>query len=220
MNTLLDEPLASVLRRLSVDAEATMVDARQTIGRMAPGQFAEAIASKTGWREFYALAKDFHLAISPETGRLLYLLARSTRATQIVEFGTSFGVSTLYLAAAVRDNGGGRVIGSEFESSKAAVARQTMIDACVDDIVEIREGDALETLSRQLPESIDLVLLDGAKALYAQVLAQLEPRMPKGALVIADNVEMSPDYLAVIRSSERSWLSLPFGEDVEVSMKC
>lgn len=80
-----------------------------------------------------------------------------------MEFGTSFGVSTLHLAAALRDNGGGRVISTEFEPTKVARARANLCAAGLHDLVEIRVGDALETLARDLPEEIDLVLLDGAK---------------------------------------------------------
>jgi predicted O-methyltransferase YrrM len=85
--------------------------------------------------------------------------------------------------------------------------------------VEIREGDALETLARDLPESIDLVLLDGAKSLYPRVLALLEPRLRAGALILADNADMCPEYLAEVRASGRGYLSVPFSEDVELSMR-
>lgn len=55
---------------------------------------------------------DKYIAIDANQGRLLYLLARATDARHIVEFGKSFGISTIYLACAVRDNGGGKVIDS------------------------------------------------------------------------------------------------------------
>jgi predicted O-methyltransferase YrrM len=94
------------------------------------------------------------------------MLARSCGARTIVEFGTSFGISTLHLAAALRDNGRGDPITSEFEPSKVARARDNLTAGGLIDLVEIREGDALQTLARDLPERIDLLLLDGAKALY------------------------------------------------------
>lgn len=122
------------------------------------------ITSKTGYRQFYGLLKDIPLPVSRETGSLLYMLTRSTRAQSILEFGTSFGVSTIYLAAALRDNGGGRIITTGFESSKAARARENLTEAGLIDLIEIREGDALETLAIDLPETFDLVLLDGARA--------------------------------------------------------
>ena len=171
-------------------------------------------------RRFYGeVAKDYFLAVSPETRRLLYMLARATHARSVVEFGTSFGVSTLHLAAALRDNGGGRLITTEFEPSKAARARQNLIAGGVADLVEIREGDALQTLAADLPETIDLVLLDGAKALYPEVLALLESRLRPGALIVADNADYSPDYLGRVRSPMAGYLSVPFAEDVELSMR-
>ena len=105
------------------------------------------ITSKSGYRQFYGLMKDIPLPVSRETGSLLYTPTRSTRAQSILEFGTSFGVSTIYLAAALRDNGGSRIITTEFESSKVARARQHLTEAGLMDLVEIREGDALQTLA-------------------------------------------------------------------------
>lgn len=178
------------------------------------------MGSATGYRQMYGNMKDFYLAVSPDTARLLYMLARSTRAHSIVEFGTSFGVSTIHLAAALRDNGGGLLIGSDFENSKVAKARQNLQAAGLSDLVEIREGDALETLSRDLPETIDVVLLDGAKGLYPQVLSLLEGRLRSGALIIADNADRCPEYVARVRRPDAGYLSAPIGGDVEVSMRC
>jgi hypothetical protein len=90
--------------------------------------------------------KDLYVPVSPKQGRLLYLVARSLRAQRIVEFGTSFGISTTYLAAAVRDNGGGVVVGSELEPGKVATARRHLEEAGLSTFVDIREGDAQETL--------------------------------------------------------------------------
>jgi predicted O-methyltransferase YrrM len=171
------------------------------------------------YRRCYGLLKDQPLPVSPATGKLLYMLARSIGARCIVEFGTSFGISTLHLAAALRDNGGGRLIGSEFEPSKIARASENLAAAGLSDLVEIREGDALETLARDLPESIDFVLLDGAKSLYPPVLSLLEGRLRAGALIVADNADSSPEYLARVRSEKNGYLSVAFAEDVELSMR-
>lgn len=175
--------------------------------------------SKTEYLDFYGRLKDFPLAVSRETGRLLYMLARSTCAKNVVEFGTSFGISTLHLAAALRENGGGRLITSEFEPSKIARARENLASAGLIDLVELREGDALQTLATNLPESIDLLLLDGAKSLYNDILDLVESRLSVGALIIADNADYSPDYLDRVRSTKGGYLSVPFSEDVELSMK-
>jgi predicted O-methyltransferase YrrM len=147
------------------------------------------------------------------------MLVRATRARSIVEFGTSFGVSTLHLAAALRDNGGGRIISSEFEPSKVRRARANVVAGGLSDLIEIREGDALETLARDLPETIDFVLLDGAKPLYPRILAMLEPRLRVGALIVADNADWSPEYLARVRTPGSGYVSVPFAKDVELSMK-
>jgi predicted O-methyltransferase YrrM len=125
----------------------------------------------------------------------------------------------MHLAAALRDNGGGRLIGTELERTKVAQARANISVAGLDDLVEIRAGDALETLAADLPETIDLVLLDGAKGLYPQVLSLLEPRMRPGTLVVADNADWSPEYLARVRRPAGGYVSVPFAADVELSMK-
>jgi predicted O-methyltransferase YrrM len=147
------------------------------------------------------------------------MLARSCGARAIVEFGTSFGISTLHLAAALRDNGGGRLITTEFEPSKVVRARENLKAGGLIDLVEIREGDALQTLGVDLPETIDLLLLDGAKALYPEILSLVESRLRPGALIVADNADYSPDYLAHVRSPANGYLSTPFAEDVELSMR-
>ncbi|QNN46428.1 class I SAM-dependent methyltransferase [Thermomonas brevis] len=217
MNTLLSPPLSTLLPRLFDEADATQETLERDFDQLSPDQ-RQALLRGEDWRALYERAKDAHLAVSRETGRLLYLLARASNARTVVEFGTSFGVSTLHLAAALRDNGGGRLIGSEFEPGKVARARANVAAAGLDDLVEIRAGDALETLARDLPEAIDLVLLDGAKALYSPVLDLLEPHLRPGALIVADNADMAPDYLARIRGGN-GYLSLPFDADVELSLR-
>jgi predicted O-methyltransferase YrrM len=219
MTTLTSPPLSTLLERLFADAESSEADFRQQIGNLSPEERAARMRSMTDYRSYYTRAKDIYLAVSRETAVLLYMLARNARARSIVEFGTSFGISTLHLAAALKDNGGGRLIGSEFEPSKVVRARENIAAAGLSDFVEIREGDALETLARDLPESIDLVLLDGAKPLYPRVLALLEPRLRAGALILADNADMCPEYLAEVRAPGGGYLSVPFAEDVELSMR-
>lgn len=85
--------------------------------------------------------------------------------------------------------------------------------------MEIREGDALTTLSTNLPDTIDLLLLDGAKALYPEILSLVENRLRPGALIIADNADYSPEYLARVRSPAHGYLSTPFADDVELTMR-
>ena len=175
--------------------------------------------SRTEYLDFYGRIKDLWLPVSRDTGALLYMLARSSGARTIVEFGTSFGISALHLAAALRDNGGGRLITTEFEPSKVARAHEHLAEAGLIDLVEIREGDALKTLGTDLPAVIDLVLLDGAKALYNDVLSLLESRLKPGALIVADNADYSPDYVARVRSSGNGYLSIPFASDIELTAR-
>ncbi|MGJ4854274.1 O-methyltransferase [Labrys sp. La1] len=219
MTTLTAAPLALLLDRLFEEADATSPAAIPAVAALSRPERERLMRSKTEYLDLYGRLKDLPLAVSRETGLLLYMLARSCRAQTIVEFGTSFGISTLHLAAALRDNGGGRLITSEFEPSKLERARQNLAAGGLLDLVEIREGDALRTLSTGLPEAIDLVLLDGAKALYPEILDLVESRLRPGALIVADNADYSPDYLARVRSPARGYLSTPFGEDVELSMR-
>jgi predicted O-methyltransferase YrrM len=220
MSTLTSPPLAPILERLFAEANRTEKLFRQEMNNLSPAERAARSGRSEDYKTFYMThAKDVHLAVSRETATFLYMLGRSSKARSIVEFGTSFAVSTLHLAAAVKDNGGGKVIGTEFEPAKVARARATIAEAGLAEFVEIREGDALQTLARDLPESIDLVLLDGAKTLYPPVLALLEPRLRPGALVVADNADMSPDFLAVVRAAGSAYLSVPFAGDVELSMR-
>jgi predicted O-methyltransferase YrrM len=130
----------------------------------------------------------------------------------------SLGISTLHLAAALQDNGGGRLITGEFEPSKLARAKANLTAAGLVDLVDFREGDAVKTLSVDRPESIDLLLLDGAKSLYLDILNLLEDRFKPGTLIIADNADYCPEYLDHVRSKGSGYMSIPFAEDVELSM--
>jgi predicted O-methyltransferase YrrM len=223
MTTLNTAPLAPLLDRLFEEAAAASPETTPSVADYWTGLSAEErarlVRSKTDYLDFYGHLKDIPLAVSRETGVLLYMLARGSGARTIVEFGTSFGISTLYLAAALRDNGGGRLITSEFEPSKVVRARNNLTAGGLVDLVEIREGDALETLSTNLPEAIDLLLLDGAKALYPDILSLVESRLRPGAFVIADNADYSPEYLARVRTPASGYMSTPFAEDVELSMR-
>ena len=148
MMTLTEAPLAPLLNRLFEEADVAEPPIDAAFADLSDEEQARMLRSKTDYGEVYGRMKHLPLPVSRETGALLYMLARSTKARAIVEFGTSFGISTLHLAAALRDNGGGRLITSEFEPSKAARARDNLKAGGVIDLVEIREGEALETLRR------------------------------------------------------------------------
>lgn len=87
------------------------------------------------------------------------------------------------------------------------------------DLVDFREGDALRSLATGLPDAIDLLLIDGAKGLYPEVLDLVESRLRPEALVVADDAAHSPKYLSRVRSPARGYLSVPFAEDVELSVR-
>ena len=211
-NTLLNETLKSLIPDERVRAVIERLEAERRGAQ--PGSPNDDGQSQDPYD--YA---DRGFSIRPQQGDLIYLLCRGMRATRVVEFATSVGMSTLYFAASMRDNGGGRVIGSELVPAKVATAKRNLSEAGLAAYAEIREGDALQTLARDLPDTVDFVLLDGAKALYPPVLSLLEGRLRDGALIVADNADDSPEYLARIRSANGGYLSIPFGEDVELSMR-
>ncbi|NVD71290.1 O-methyltransferase [Duganella sp. BJB488] len=219
MTTLTTNPVAPLLDRLFDEASKVQISAIPAVAELSKDERDRLMHSKTEYINLYHRLKDVPLPVSRQTGELLYMLARSCNARNVVEFGTSFGISTLYLAAALRDNGGGHLITSEFEPSKVERARGHLEEGGLLDLVDIRAGDALETLATNLPDQIDLLLLDGAKALYPEILGLVRSRMRPGALIIADNADMNPDYVAMVRSPASGYMSLPFGEDVELSVK-
>lgn len=219
MTCLTTAPLAPLLDRLFDEADLASPRMNPVLAALSDDERTRLMRSKTDYLDFYTRLKDLPLPVSRETGRLLYMLARAMGARRIVEFGTSFGLSTLHLAAALRENGGGRLITSEFEPSKVARARRNLEEADLIDLVDIRDGDALLTLGIDMPESIDLLLLDGAKGLYGEVLGLVENRLRPGALIIADNADYCPDYLERVRSPAKGYLSVPFAGDVELSIR-
>ena len=179
--TLLEARVAGLITRLYDEVQANAAKKEEVFGSMSePERALFSSIAPADYRQAYGSARELYLAVSKETARLLYMLGRTMSAHTIVEFGTSFGVSTIYLAAALRDNGGGRVIGTEFEPEKIERAYANLTEAGLKDLVEIREGDALETLAHDLPETVDLVLMDGHKPLYPDVLELLAPHIRKG----------------------------------------
>jgi predicted O-methyltransferase YrrM len=167
---------------------------------------------------------EFYIPVTPEAGRLLYSLVRATRPATVVEFGMSFGISAIHLAAAVHDNGSGRVVTTELSETKIAAAKKTFAETGLADVITILEGDALTTL-QSLDAPADFVLLDGWKDLYLPVIKLLEPRLPTGALVVADNAS-SPDmlpYLDYVRDPANGYTSFNFlvrdSDSMEISCR-
>jgi predicted O-methyltransferase YrrM len=218
MTTVQEPRFIALVDRLFSEAEASQDRLRQWMSERTPQEVAAWRSSADGYRTLYHHAKDEYLAVSRSTARLLYIVARSRRARAVVEFGSSFGISTLHLAAAIRDNGGGVLIGSDFESGKVAQARRNLADAGLAELVDIREGDALQTLADDLPSAVDLVFLDGAKQLYLPILSLVEPHLASGAVIVADNSHDAPDYLDHVRRSP-GYVSTDLGGDVELSLR-
>jgi predicted O-methyltransferase YrrM len=227
VDSLSNDPVASVLKRLFREAEIAdrplLEDFRR---RASQDPWTELVEEEArDYRALYRKYANNFLSVAPEFGRFLYMCTRACRATQVVEFGTSFGVSTIHLACALRDNGGGRLIGTELEPAKAQRARQNLADAALADLVEIRVGDALETLKSGLDSEVDLLLLDGAVSLYLPVLKTVESHLRAGALVVGENaVEPAPGYLDYVRNPQNGYLSLalPFqaGRGNELTVFC
>jgi predicted O-methyltransferase YrrM len=171
------------------------------------------------------LMRDVYMPVSPEVGRLLYVLARSRSPGLIVEFGTSHGISGIHLAAALRDAGRGRLITTEFDAIKAERAAQNFRTAGLADLIEIRIGDAFDTLKAGIDGGIDLLLLDGWKPLYLPMLKFLEPRLSPGALIIADDLAIAPaalaSYVGYVRAEGSGYVSVevPLGDCIEISVR-
>jgi predicted O-methyltransferase YrrM len=181
-STLHSEPVSVVLQRLLTAEEQHDPQAYTELG-------VEGFPTHLDVGQRADLFKDVYMSVSSSTGELLYLLARATGARTVVEYGTSFGVSTIYLASAVRDNGGGTVVGTELQPDKALAAQRNFAEAGVSDLIDLRVGDALATLT-DVPGPIDLLLLDGWPDLALPVLRLLEPALRAGSLILVDDVDM------------------------------
>jgi predicted O-methyltransferase YrrM len=202
-NTLLAPKVAGVLSRLHGAAD----DQERGAYPLQPGQIPATMSAVEQAEVF----EDWYIPISPDGGRLLYALARASRPDTVVEFGTSFGISTIYLAAALTDNGTGRVLTTELSSKKVAAAGANLRAAGVDGPVTILPGDARQTLA-DVPGPVGLVLLDGWKNLCLPVLRLLEPKLAPGALVVADDITFTTmaDYLGYVRDPASGYVSVAF----------
>jgi predicted O-methyltransferase YrrM len=164
------------------------------------------------------------IPVSADAGRFLYSLVRAASGGTVIEFGTSFGISTIYLASAVRDRAAGTVITTELNVGKAQKARENIRAAGLLDYVDIREGDALKTLG-EIKSGVSLLFLDGWKKLYLPVLRLLEPALEPGAVVVADDLDLFPEvqkpYLAYVRNPENGYVSVevPIGDRLELSVR-
>ena len=179
---------------------------------------------KPGEPELRRRMSRLSLPVTMEQGVFAYLAARGIGARNIAEFGTSFGASAIYLAAALHDNGGGLLTGTEIEESKIPVALSNLREAGLDEYVRILPGDALETL-RSVEGPVDMLFLDGWKEGYLPLLRMMAPRLRPGAVVLADNVlkfrKYLAPYVAHMQDGRNGFDSctIPLGDGFEYSVK-
>jgi predicted O-methyltransferase YrrM len=220
-NSLAAAPVRNVLDRLFAAAE----QGDPPLLAQLFGSHGEKLGTVTA-REQAELFGELYIPISRDCGQLLYSLVRAGRPETVVEFGASFGIATIHLAAAVRDNGAGKVISTELNPAKAQRARDNLAEAGLSDVAEVMTGDAFETLAA-LDGQVGFVLLDGWKNLYLDVLKLIEPRLTPGAMVVADDTEAASftaqlaGYLGYVRDPASGYVSVTFpeGDGVEVSCR-
>ena len=174
--------------------------------------------------ETHGFFRDKMVALEKAKAEYCYLLCRALRAKRIVEAGTSFGVSTLYLAAAVRDNGGGTVIATEYEPTKARIARANFATAGLTDYIDLREGDLARTLER-IDGPVDFLLLDIWTDAVMPAVKHVAPHLREGAIIIADNTTQArggyADYFAYVADpkSRLRTMTLPFPGGLEMTVR-
>ena len=221
LTSLLEPPVAAVAERLHAEA------ARQTPGMMfhlLPRLPRLALGQEVQFPPMDGFHKDKYLALEPSQAAFLYTMVRAARARSIVEFGTSFGVSTLWLAAAARANWG-RVISCEIVPEKAERARAHLSEAGLLEVVEVRVGDALETLA-DLHEPVDFVFLDGFPSQSLALVQLLCDKLSPGATILAQDVGFFranyAEYLDWIRSPDNGFITstVPFRSGLELSVYC
>jgi predicted O-methyltransferase YrrM len=221
-HSLDEEPLRSLLNRLhgrSLDQE---VQTRAFLRTGGDATIVGAEAAINAGRPFW---RDKLVALDADKARFCYQLCRSMNARTVVEAGTSYGVSTLYLAAAVRDNGGGRIIATEWEPEKAAIAKEHFAEAGLSAFIDLREGDLRETLTHSMPPSIDVLLLDIWTPMARPAAEIVAPRMRPGAVILTDNTARRRteygDLLAYLQDPSTGFMTqtLPFDGGLEFSVK-
>jgi predicted O-methyltransferase YrrM len=168
---------------------------------------------------------EFLLSVGQEIAIFLNTLVKAAKAKTILEIGTSYGYSTIFLAEAAKATGG-HVITLENDPKKAAYAQAQMKAAGLSDFVTYKVGDALETIANS-EETFDFVLLDIWKELYVPCFEAFLPKINKNAFVIADNMIFPPHsrpeaeaYRTRVRETNAfDTVLLPMGSGVEVSRK-
>ncbi|MGP4011364.1 O-methyltransferase [Streptomyces sp. 4N124] len=160
---------------------------------------------------------------APESiGRMLYTCVRAMRPQTVFEFGTSYGFTAIHIAAALRDNGYGKLYTVDLHQEKCAAAREHLKSAGVAEQADVIEGEAVDVLST-FPEQIDFLYLDGWADFYHDVIKAAEPRLRPGSLVHADDTEKfaaaARPYLDHVRDSANGYVSVGItdGQGLELS---
>lgn len=161
-------------------------------------------------------------ALHPDSGRFLYVLALAKGVKNIVEVGTSHGYSTLWLASAAKVNGG-KVVTCDTNLERLAAARRNFAEAGLEDVIEILEGDARETL-RNRTELVELLFIDSNKSYYETFFDVVYQRLAKGGLVVGDNVvshqDELEDYISYVENHPNlESVMVPIGRGLEISVK-
>lgn len=225
-----DHPLRSVLADPALERRIEALQQESRAQEPAVhGYFAErARKGDLSWDGLDADANRFMadklIALEPIKAEFAYLLCRSVRASRVVEVGTSYGVSTHYLAAAVRDNGGGTVIATEYEPAKAERARANFEAAGLSEFIDLREGDLRETL-KVIEGPVDFVLMDIWTEMARPAIELIGPQLRPGAVVLADNTDQFRhayrhffDYVADPENRLRT-MTLPFDGGLEMVVR-
>lgn len=221
MSILNDPSLQSLLDRLHRQSESEVPELANYFKERLP---ADGLSNLHFDDEAYRFLGGKMVAIEPAKAEFCHLLVCAVGAQQIIEIGTSHGVSTLYLADAVRGNGGGLVIASEHEPHKSSIARQHFLEAGVDDLIELREGDLRETL-KVIEHPVDFVLIDIWMDMARPAIELVAPHLRTGAVVICDNTttyrEAYADYFAFLENPNNGFVTrtLPFDGGLELSVK-
>jgi predicted O-methyltransferase YrrM len=220
---LRDPKLEALLDRLHAQSDAQVEEINAYFARRArEGTLDEENFFDADTHGFFS---DKMVALDRGKAELCYQLCRSLRATRVVEAGTSLGVSTLYLAAAVRDNetGNGVVIGTEYETKKAEIARAHFEEAGLSEYIELREGDLRQTL-REVGGPVDFMLVD----IWEVALPALElvaPSLRPGAIVLTDNTaahaDAYHDYFEFVNDpgNRLRTMTLPFEGGLELTVR-
>jgi predicted O-methyltransferase YrrM len=176
-------------------------------------------------RAAFEIRDEFLLPVGPEVGAFLHALILARRPSRILELGTSYGYSTLFLADAARAVGA-TVVTMELADYKQAYARAQLEEAGLAEVVEFRCGDAVEMVKAD-PGSFDFALLDIWKELYLPCFEALYPKLSEEGVICADNMitpEMARPEVRLYRAAVQAkpdlqTALLPIGQGIELTVR-